>query len=350
MKAYVGVTDLDWYLQLSSRALEHDEVNFWLPSPRQGFRAIATGAPFIFKTHVDRRRPDLSNRLVGVGLYSGFARVRLSEAWEWFGSENGVRDEDELRRRIEHYRRQPIGLFEDPEIGAVLLNDVVFFPRDNNLAAPDNFARSVVRGRTYSMVDLDGAHSAIEAVLRHRSATLTDLMTSLISPETRGHPTLMVPRIGQQAFKAVIADRYRHHCAITGAKVRPALQAAHIRPVEHGGQHRVDNGLLLRSDVHTLFDRGYIGVDEKYRLRVSPALREEFGNGDWSTPGRARRSRCRIGARIDPTGSSSHGTTRACSVRGRRNSDAFRSGGDAPADLRGRGCRREPTQPRVAHP
>jgi putative restriction endonuclease len=42
----------------------------------------------------------------------------------------------------------------------------------------------------------------------------------------------------------------------------------------------LDNGLLLRSDVHTLFDRGYLAVDPNYRLRVSPRLRDEFGNGE----------------------------------------------------------------------
>ena len=37
---------------------------------------------------------------------------------------------------------------------------------------------------------------------------------------------------------------------------------------------------MLRSDVHTMFDRGYLGVDPRYRLLVSPRLRDEFGNGD----------------------------------------------------------------------
>jgi putative restriction endonuclease len=69
-------------------------------------------------------------------------------------------------------------------------------------------------------------------------------------------------------------------CAITGNKVQPVLQAAHIRPLPQGGEHRIDNGLLLKSDVHILFDRGYLGVDPKYRLMVSPRLRSEFGNGD----------------------------------------------------------------------
>jgi putative restriction endonuclease len=44
----------------------------------------------------------------------------------------------------------------------------------------------------------------------------------------------------------VVADAYQWRCAITGSKIRPALQAAHILPVKptHGGEHRLDNGLL----------------------------------------------------------------------------------------------------------
>ena len=38
--------------------------------------------------------------------------------------------------------------------------------------------------------------------------------------------------------------------------------------------------MLLRSDVHTLFDRGYLAVDPRYRLLVSPRPREDFHNGD----------------------------------------------------------------------
>lgn len=276
MRAFVGVTDIDWYRQLSRVSLHHDEVNFWFPSPRQGFRSLQVGEPFIFKTHVDRRQPELSNRLVGVGAFSGFARLRLSEAWDLFGVANGVNGPEELRRRIAHYRSEPIGRFEDPEIGAVILNDVTFFPPHDTIAAPDDFAANIVRGRTYDLTSLPPDHSAVETWLRQRAAD-----AGILSSETRGQPALVVPRIGQQAFKAVISENYSHRCAITGDRVRPVLEAAHILPVAAGGEHRVDNGLLLRSDVHTLFDRGYLSVDPKYRLAVSPALREQFGNGDW---------------------------------------------------------------------
>ncbi|MGH3167227.1 MAG: HNH endonuclease [Trebonia sp.] len=73
---------------------------------------------------------------------------------------------------------------------------------------------------------------------------------------------------------------YHGHCAITGNKIRPVLQAAHIRPVTKGGENRLDNGMLLRSDVHTMFDNGYLAVDPQHKLIVSPRLREDFGNGE----------------------------------------------------------------------
>lgn len=41
----------------------------------------------------------------------------------------------------------------------------------------------------------------------------------------------------------------------------------------------MQNGLALREDVHTLFDTGYVAVDEDYRFVVSPRLREDFENG-----------------------------------------------------------------------
>jgi len=57
------------------------------------------------------------------------------------------------------------------------------------------------------------------------------------------------------------------------------LEAAHIRPFEKDGPHQPQNGLLLRSDVHTLFDRGYVTVTPELRFLVSKRIREEFENG-----------------------------------------------------------------------
>jgi putative restriction endonuclease len=66
---------------------------------------------------------------------------------------------------------------------------------------------------------------------------------------------------------------------VTKERTLPVLEAAHIRPYAEGGEHRVDNGLLLRRDLHTLFDRGYITVTPELKLEVSKRLREDFANG-----------------------------------------------------------------------
>jgi putative restriction endonuclease len=57
------------------------------------------------------------------------------------------------------------------------------------------------------------------------------------------------------------------------------LDAAHIKPWAIGGKHELANGLPLRSDLHRLFDLGYVTVRSDHRFVVSPRLRDEYSNG-----------------------------------------------------------------------
>ncbi len=91
---------------------------------------------------------------------------------------------------------------------------------------------------------------------------------------------LVKQRLGQGAFRILVTDVYGRRCAVTGERALPTLEAAHVVPVSKGGQHRVDNGLLLRSDVHTLFDRGYLTVTPDLTFQVSGKLKDEFDDGD----------------------------------------------------------------------
>jgi putative restriction endonuclease len=268
VKAFVGVTDGSWYRFLRDRP-HLTEVNFWRPSGA-GFRAIATGEPFLFKTHY----PD--NRLVGVGFLSGFARLKLSEAWDCFGEGNGSGSLAEMRRAIASYRKVPLASSEDPEIGCVLLRDVEFSPPSTTLPAPPDFAPNIVAGKTYDLMATSGSY--VEDALAH--LLRASHVARSVPGSVFGDPRLVANRVGQRAFKALLLDAYQRRCAITGAKITPVLDAAHIRPVAMEGSNRLDNGLLLRSDVHKMFDRGYLAVHPRsLSLQVSPRLREEFGNG-----------------------------------------------------------------------
>jgi putative restriction endonuclease len=68
--------------------------------------------------------------------------------------------------------------------------------------------------------------------------------------------------------------RHQRHAHPAGPPGRP------ISGQSPRGEHRLDNGLLLRSDIHTLFDRRYLGIYPQHRLLVSPRLRADFSNGD----------------------------------------------------------------------
>jgi len=76
-----------------------------------------------------------------------------------------------------------------------------------------------------------------------------------------------------------VTDAYKRRCAITREKTLPALEAAHIQPFSEKGPNRVDNGLLLRSDIHRLFDSGYVTVTTDHHFVVSNRIKEEFDNG-----------------------------------------------------------------------
>lgn len=84
--------------------------------------------------------------------------------------------------------------------------------------------------------------------------------------------TDIVRRRGQQQFREALLAAYDRQCAVTGCTAVPALEAAHILPYRGEHTNRVANGLLLRADIHTLFDLDLIGVNPDGRLLVSSQL------------------------------------------------------------------------------
>lgn len=274
MKAYVGVTDIDWYNYLSSRPSIR-EANFWRPYGSRAFKVLLPGEPFIFKTKAPL------NRIVGGAIYEGFVSLNISRAWEFFGEGNGVGTPEALIQRIRSITGESLEQIGDREIGCILLRDLWFFPDGELVPAPRTFAANIVQGKSFTSPGEDAVVDAVvQRVISHEDwpADWTDEVENL--GPTQGVPRLVTTRLGQGGFKAVVQEAYVRRCAVTRHSILPTLQAAHILPVSEGGQHRIDNGILLRSDVHTMFDRGYIGFDEEYRLRVSPRLRSEFGNGE----------------------------------------------------------------------
>jgi putative restriction endonuclease len=271
MRAYIGVTDRDWYRFLKAQPML-EEVNFWQPSAGGGFRALSLGQPFLFKLHY----PD--NAIVGGGFLATYSPLPVSMAWETFGVENGAPTLEEMRRRIEHYRKAAPDLREDYTIGCIILEDPFFFEERDWIPAPADFKPNIVRGKRYDLTVSPG-RELWERVMMLRSAGPRRVGESPGGPMF-GDPRPVRRRLGQGAFRVMVTDTYERRCAVTREKALPVLEAAHIRPVTKGGIHELPNGLLLRSDVHRLYDKGYVTVTPDRVFRVSRRLKTDFHNGE----------------------------------------------------------------------
>jgi len=82
-------------------------------------------------------------------------------------------------------------------------------------------------------------------------------------------------RRGQAAFRTALLEAYDGKCCVTRCTLKDALEAAHIAPYRGDHSHHVQNGLLLRSDIHTLFDLGLLVITEGYRVKLSTAALED---------------------------------------------------------------------------
>ncbi len=270
MRAYIANTDYDWYQFFLARP-EIDEVNFWRPGSAN-FQALAAGEPLLFRLKAPY------NAIARVAFFVTFSLLPVSVAWDAFGIKNGVGSELAMRARIGAYRRRlgmPTIPGEDAPVGCIVLTEPSFFGRDDWIPEPHDWRRNIVAGRREDLTQADGARIWQEIISRIRGTRLAEGP----SPSRYGSERLVRPRLGQGAFRVLVTDSYDRRCALSGERTLPVLQAAHIKPYGVGGLHSVSNGLLFRSDIHVLFDRGYVTVTPDYRFEVSRRIREEFQNG-----------------------------------------------------------------------
>lgn len=268
MKAYVAVTDKDWFTFLQQRTAL-DEVNFWQPGGNRAFSTLEPNELFLFKLHYPE------HFIVGGGLFAHSTILPASFAWDAFGEKNGAATLEEMRVRIEKYRRSTPTHHADYKIGCIILEQPFFLDRRDWIPVPEDFSKNIVQGKTY---DLRSGHGK-ELWNRVQLLLQANIFAAQKEAPMYGESVLIRPRLGQGSFRVLVTDTYERRCAVTAEKALPVLEAAHIKPVAEHGAHRIDNGLLLRSDVHTLFDRGYVTVSPDYRFRVSRRLKDDFDNG-----------------------------------------------------------------------
>lgn len=265
MRIFVGLTDEGWFNKL--RSIKPEEVNYWQPRSLDYFRALSPGELFLFKLHSPK------NYIVGGGLFIRQVHLPISLVWEAFGEKNGVNTFKDLCDTLLRYQEDKKC---DPNrvISSLILAQPFFLDNSQWIPMPTNWARNIVKGKTYrpGEPEHDYLIDAVKGSFNEQEG--------VDGEQNRfGNPVFVKPRLGQGSFRVIVTEAYKKRCAITDEKTLPVLEAAHIMPYTAQGPHELSNGILLRQDFHTLFDKGFITITTDRHIEVSKKIKEIYGNG-----------------------------------------------------------------------
>jgi hypothetical protein len=105
-------------------------------------------------------------------------------------------------------------------------------------------------------------------------------------------------RRGRMQFREALLHQYAERCLVTGCGLVAVLEAAHIDPYRGEGNNHPGNGLLLRADIHTLFDLDLLGVEpDGLQVKLHPDIAQEYEQLDGKTlccPANRRPSRAAL--------------------------------------------------------
>lgn len=248
----IAVTDKSWY----EYQKEHDfidNINFWTPTVWKV--AFDPGDIIVFK---------LKGTIDDIGGYGSFVEYKhqtLEQSWKEFGQRNGYDTKEEFVMALTKGKGPSSTI-----CGCLVLENVVYFDQPEKLSKYGlSFNSHIVKYRKeYSPFPSFGQQSVVA------SQPVFQLVTQSKKQKTKQKVTL---RVGQGQFHRDISVAYGHKCCITGETAPELLQAAHIQDYINKDSNHVQNGLLLRMDIHKLFDSGLLYIDENYKVHVSSLVK-----------------------------------------------------------------------------
>lgn len=221
-----------------------------------------------------------------VDLFYDFTATGTTESF-WFGfyspkkadldviaAEYGTKNYTTLKRLSYSYKG-PYGYLKHPPSSKELKNPIFEAHKKEGeyYFGIHDFTSSGAESKS------DGASFDIERAVK--------FVEQCVSSEKRfinGTPEKILAEIndrrGQPKFRKLLFKLYNGRCAVTGSKITQILEAAHIQPFSEVAEDKPSNGILMRSDIHTLFDLGLIWIDDTYRVRVSTKAQSEYAHLD----------------------------------------------------------------------
>lgn len=265
-------TDRNWFHFLRKQP-DISIVNFWTPTD-WNIHNLSQGDYWYFVLKGSEPR-----KIGGGGRFIEYKFMRASKAWELYGFGNGAASYQEMVDWLNEYiskRALASKPSSDPEIGCVILDNCIFVAdhqQKTSLEFGLTFPKEVVKFKTFNHPPLQLTKVATKQI------NISDDEDDLIPPDEEDArkriKASIVRRQGQPQFRQSLLTEYEGKCAITGCDVSDALEAAHITPYMGEQTNTVQNGLLLRADIHTLFDLGKIAISPNdFRIILHRDLRD----------------------------------------------------------------------------
>lgn len=272
-------TDLDWFSFLSDRP-DIARVNFWTPTDWK-IRSLAPGDHWYFVL-----KGSLPRKIGGGGRFVKYETLPASRAWSIYGRGNGAENFGDMVQRLNSFREKRASASntsKDPIIGCVVLEDPFFLPGKQQKTPEQlgiTFPAQVVKFKTYDIPPLEiGAPINAYPLVDELEEAVEEAETSMafnpsnIDDARRRVMASIVRRRGQLNFRQDLIRVYSGRCAITKCDTEAALEAAHIIPYRGEETNSIANGLLLRADLHTLFDIGLLVISSDFRVVLHPSIR-----------------------------------------------------------------------------
>lgn len=258
----ISPTDKNWFDFLKNEGL-NSYVNFWTPTP-WNVKNLNTGNRLYFMLKSPIRK------VGGFGEFVEYKNLTATEAWNKYGYRNGRTNKQSFITSIQEYidknshnfggRQININTYE---IGCIILKNCEYWEENNYVNSNDyniSFPNQIVKIKYFLEYD----------PFLHIQHFRDDF--NLVSEPRIVKPSITNSRDGQGEFKGKILRAYDNRCTISGEIIPELLEAAHIQEYRNKSSNHVQNGLLLRIDLHKLYDSGLIYIDENYTVHVSPQI------------------------------------------------------------------------------
>ncbi|NUQ81212.1 MAG: HNH endonuclease [Bacteroidetes bacterium] len=261
----ISPTDIEWFKFLRTEGL-NSEINFWTPTPWNVSR-LASGDKLYFMLKSPIRK------IGGYGQFVEYKNMSVNDAWNKYGFKNGCTSKQDLIDRLDKYKASNSSderSVTDSEIGCIVLTNAVYYDDDKFLDLDNyeiDFSRFIVKIKYYN--ENDPLEIATESMVKEFELLPTTL-------EKLKKSRLVTERKGQGNFRAIITTAYSNKCCITNETTPELLEAAHIQPYFDENSNHVKNGLLLRVDLHKLYDNGLLYIDESFKIHISPEVKSEY--------------------------------------------------------------------------